>query len=217
MLVYKLIIFDFDGTLADSRDIVVECLTKTFEHFGDPVPDPERIAATIGMKLEDAALQLVPGLTPEQAAERADAYRNVFQLEGIARIKPMDGAEPVLEKLAAGGVRMALLSNRKDEVLKACVKQLGWERFFSFVGGMLDDGVTKPASTFRRDMLASFTDVSGADVLMVGDSTADMMYANNMGVDSCLALFGYGRSAQARIESPDYEIESLGELESIVL
>lgn len=217
MLVYKLIIFDFDGTLADSRDVIVDCMTKTFRRFGDPVPDVERMVSTIGVPLEEAMPWLAPGISESQAAERVAAYRSLFHERGVAEIKPMVGAEPVMDKLADAGVRMAVLSNRKDHVLQACIKQLRWERYFGFVGGVLEDGITKPDSAFRRDMLASFSDVSGADVLVVGDSAADMIYANNMGVDSCLALYGYGRTAQARIESPDYEIESFAELEAIVL
>jgi len=217
MLVYKVIIFDFDGTLADSRDVIVDCMTQTFKHFGDPVPDVERMVSTIGAPLEEAMPRLVPGLTGAESAKRVAAYRELFQDRGVAEIKAMDGVEPVMDKLADAGVRMAVLSNRKDHVLQACIKQLGWERYFSFVGGMLDDGVTKPSNAFRRDMLASFSDASAADVLMVGDSTHDIIYAKNMGVDSCLVLYGYGNPAKARIESPDYEIKTPDEIESIVL
>lgn len=216
MLVYRLIIFDFDGVLVDSRESIVDCMVKTFKHFGDTEPSAERIEAGIGKRLEDAIADLNPGLTPDKAAERAAYYRSQYMSEGATGIKPVQGVEKVLEDLAAEGVRMALLSNKNDSVLKACVKNLGWERFFGFVGGTLDGDTSKPDPAFRiRELKQAFPDIEGSEILVVGDTEEDMVYARNMGVDSCLALYGYGRSAKARLESPDFEIESPEEIKSI--
>jgi phosphoglycolate phosphatase len=217
MLVYRLIIFDFDGTLADSRDSVVDCMAKTFEHFGDPVPDPERIVVNIGKRLEEVVADLSPGLDAKQVEERAAYYRRLYKTEGVPGIRAIDGAEKLLEKLTKAGVRLALASNRKDDVLQDCVKQLGWRDYFGFVGGVLADGVSKPDPAFRiRDMREAFSDIDASEILVVGDAEDDVLYAKKLGVDSCLALYGYGRNAKARIEMPDFEVEIPEDIEPLV-
>lgn len=218
MLVYRLIIFDFDGTLADSSEGILDCMSKTLEYFGDPVPTAERVTVNIGLSLEKAIADLLPELDEEQIAQRAAYYRKLYAEEGVAKTKPMQGVDKLLERLSGAGVRMAVVSNKKDEMLRACIENLGWQQYFDFVGGVVEDGISKPNPSFRiKDMGQAFKDVEASEILVVGDTKEDVLYARNLGVDSCLVLYGYGRSSQARIEAPDFEVETPEEIEPIIL
>jgi phosphoglycolate phosphatase-like HAD superfamily hydrolase len=186
-------------------------MKKTFERFGDEAPSAERITVNIGLPLEEAISDLAPDLSREQIEERASFYRKIYSEEGVENIRPMQGVAKLLERLSNAGVRMALVSNKRDDVL-------GWKRYFGFAGGVLEDGISKPDPAFRiEEMRKAFQDVEAAEILMVGDTKEDMIYARNLGVDACLALYGYGRSAQARIEAPDFEVRMPEEIESVVL
>jgi HAD superfamily hydrolase (TIGR01549 family) len=193
-------------------------MKKTFERFGDEAPSAERITVNIGLPLEEAISDLAPDLSREQIEERASFYRKIYSEEGVENIRPMQGVAKLLERLSDAGVRMALVSNKRDDVLQACIEKLGWKRYFGFAGGVLEDGISKPDPAFRiEEMRKAFQDVEAAEILMVGDTKEDMIYARNLGVDACLALYGYGRSAQARIEAPDFEVRMPEEIESVVL
>lgn len=218
MLTYRLVIFDFDGTLADSRQGILDCMNETFERFGDDKPTAERITVNIGLPLEEAIADLAPDLNRQQVEERASFYRKIYSEKGMEKVEAMQGVEILLERLAGAGVRMALVSNKRDDVLQACIEKLGWKHYFGFAGGVLEDGIAKPNPAFRiEEMRRTFQDVEAAEILMVGDTKEDMLYARNLGVDACLALYGYGRSAQARIEAPDFEVRTPEELESVIL
>lgn len=65
----KLVILDFDGTLADTRALIIRTNQEAMRHMGYPIQDEETIAATIGLILEDGLLQMYPDLPKETLPE----------------------------------------------------------------------------------------------------------------------------------------------------
>lgn len=217
MLTYKLVIFDFDGTLVDSRRAIVAAMQRTFEYFGGSPPSDEAVAATIGMRLEEAVASLTPGLGEDEAAGRAAHYRQIFLNETLDMVETFPGVPGMLDALEDMGVSMAVLSNRLDEALQKVLDRLDLGGRFRLAAGALPGGRAKPDPAFRReDLLGTFAGLDAQEVLVVGDGIEDIHYARNMGLDCCWAAYGYGAPGGCRILEPEYTIERPGELPAIV-
>ena len=76
----RLIIFDFDGTLGDTRRNIVLTMQQTMVELYLSVADETTCAATIGLPLEDCFRQIYPKLTDEEIIECAVVYRHIFEI-----------------------------------------------------------------------------------------------------------------------------------------
>lgn len=76
----QLIIFDFDGTLGNTRHNIVLTIQQTMEELHLPVADEAACAATIGLPLEDCVRQIYPNMTDDSIIESATVYRHIFEI-----------------------------------------------------------------------------------------------------------------------------------------
>ena len=75
----KLVILDFDGTLADTRELIIRTNEEAMRRMGYPIKDEETIAATIGLILEEGLLQMYPDLPRETLPVWVKTYREIFE------------------------------------------------------------------------------------------------------------------------------------------
>ena len=119
----KLIIFDFDGTLGNTRGIVVTTMQKTLQEFllrqaaeaerGQPMRSDEKCAATIGLPLAGCFRQLIPEATDEVIQQCVDIYHRLFDINKDC-IKPQTfpHVKETLAELYRQGIRMTVTTSR---------------------------------------------------------------------------------------------------------
>ena len=90
---YKLIIFDFDGTLAITHKAIVYCFTKTFENFNIAPPDAETIQATIGINLANSFKILHPAIEESAIPQWVETYRSFYRTEGEKQLDLFPGTK----------------------------------------------------------------------------------------------------------------------------
>lgn len=216
---YKLFIFDFDGTLADTLDDIAWCMEETFVHFGEPAPGKPAVRAVMSGPLEMSVQQLRgKQCSPKEVAEWVRFYRSIYNGERERRTRLFPGAHDLLEQLAAGGIQSLVVSNKGSVAVATELGRLGIR---GRIGGIFAaDAVAYPkpdSRLYHLEIKSAFPSFEDRDVLMIGDTEVDLRFAKNAGVACCWAAYGYGQREDCLGLKPDLTIDSLSELRSVLV
>lgn len=207
-----LIIFDFDGTLCDTRKTIVSTLRMTMERLCLPVADEDSCAATIGLPLTECFKTLFPSLTDVQAQECADAYREIFE-ENKKRLIPtvFPNVTETLKELKRRGFVLSVASSRSNRSLTDFIAAFGFEKEISLVLGA--DNVTK-AKPDPEPVLFTLDKLGFApkDALVVGDMPFDILMGRGAGVKTCGVTYGNASREELADSGADYLIDDFAEL-----
>lgn len=207
---YKVLIFDWDGTLADSIGRIVEAMQVAAERCDMPVRDDVAIKGIIGLGLPEAIRTLYPHISPDQMMAFRERYAESYVgLEAV----PSPLFEDVVQSLAefrAAGYQMAVATGKSRRGLDRVLKAHGWENYFEITRAA-DETASKPDPLMLHEILAH-CGVEPGQALMVGDSSFDLLMARNAGMDS--VAVGYGAQAldSLREFGPRLAIEHFSEL-----
>ena len=114
----RLVIFDFDGTLGDTRANIVLTMRQTLERLGYAQPDEDTIAATIGVPLEKGFEQMLPGISPDDVVLCARTYREIFETNRKVLVpKLFPHVKETLEALKRAGLVLTVASSRSSKSL----------------------------------------------------------------------------------------------------
>jgi phosphoglycolate phosphatase len=210
MSAIKAVIFDYDGTLFDTRPAIVHCTERTFALSGRPIPPIAAILRTVasGITLQDTFLQLDEALQRDRAAlqDRVKTYRALYQDEGTALLKPFPGAAEVLRELRGGGTICIVVSNKGSAAIHRSLDEASLGPFIDLA--LADEAglPKKPDPALITDhVLPRYSGLHIRQILMVGDTTTDILFARASGeAERCRAL------------APEYEISRIEELPALV-
>lgn len=190
----QLLIFDLDGTLADSRADLATGINLMRTHYGLPALTMETIEGYVGdgiRKLVERSLQGAD-VDFDEALALDKTFYTAHMLDETA-LYP--GVEEGLKKLAAAGHTLAVLSNKPGDPSRAIVKHLGVnELFFRIIGGG-DVRNLKPAPDGILELMAQ-SGITGENVWMLGDHHTDLEVAHNAGVKSGFVTYGIGHPGE---------------------
>ena len=184
---YELIIFDWDGTLVDSTGTIVACIQAACHDLGLPVPSREAASHIIGLGLQDALSHLLPDLPADDYPRLVQAYRNHY-LARDAEIPLFSGAKELVACLHARGHLLAVATGKARQGLKRAFQHTGLGTYFH-ASRTADECFSKPHPAMIEELLDELA-VPSERVLMVGDTSHDLLMARNAGVDALAA--GYG-------------------------
>jgi len=215
----RLLVFDLDGTLIDSRLDLVHSVNATLRHLGRPELAGDLIASYVG----DGAPTLVRRVLGDADADNQALLREALEyFLGYYRLHKLDhttvyeGIPEVLAALAnSNGVPrlLAVLSNKPVNPSRDIVRALGLADFFVRVYGGNSFTTKKPDPLGVRTILTE-TGVPADEALMIGDSANDVLTGRNAGLWTCGVTYGFAPHSLEEVP-PDVLIESpfeLGEL-----
>lgn len=183
---FKLVVFDWDGTLSDSTTIIAQAIQSACRDLGEPVPDDIAARYVIGLGLADAMRTIAPALPTARHAELAALYRDHY-LGREDDIPLFDGARELLDELAARHL-LAVATGKTRAGLDRVLRRNGIaDRFHAT--RCADEGRPKP----HPDMLLHLMDRLSAgphETLMIGDTTHDLELARNAGVAAVAVSYG---------------------------
>ena len=210
---YKLIIFDFDGTLAITHKAIVFCFTKTFEIFNITPPAADTIISTIGINLPNSFKILHPAIEESAIPEWVETYRSYYRTEGEKQVELFTGTKQVLQLARKSGLSLGVFSNKHVSFVNSLLQKLKIHSFFDLILGDNGEMVMKPeAAVFHSIIKPLFPDLDNSQILMVGDTTIDLLFAKNAGIDVCWAAYGYGDRPQCLALEPTFAIDDISEL-----
>ena len=212
---YKLVIFDWDGTLMDSADKIINCMQIAAKQCDFPIPSANDVSHIIGISLEPAIKQLF-GVDDDALVQRLkNAYKDAFIIHDATPSPLFNGVETMLNTLTASGLTLAVATGKARRGLLRAWEQTGTGRYFR-TSRCADDAKSKPSP----DMLLQILDelnVSVSEAIMVGDTTYDMQMARS--IDMARVGVSYGVHAQAHLErlKPKAIVHSIDELQRCLL
>jgi phosphoglycolate phosphatase len=205
----RLLIFDLDGTLIDSRLDLVHSVNATLEHMGRPLLPHELIESYVGngvAALIERALGQKPGEAEIERGQRFFlAYYRKHMLDNTVAYP---GVPETLEVLRDRP--MAVLTNKPVRFSEDIIAGLGLSPYFRFVYGGNSFASKKPdpigVQTLLRDL-----DTPPQEAMMVGDSGVDVRTARNAGIWACGVSYGLGLESM-RADPPDVMLDNFSEL-----
>jgi phosphoglycolate phosphatase len=192
---YKLLIFDWDGTLADSIGRIVTAMQVAAQRSGRPERDAPAVKGIIGLGLPEAILTLYPDMTAEQVIAFRQHYADVYIAMDAEPSPLFAGVKESLEAFREQGYRLAVATGKARRGLDRVLGAHGWEDFFDITRAA-DETASKPDPLMLNQILAH-CDVRPDQALMVGDASFDLLMARNAGIDS--VAVGYGAQSMERL------------------
>ena len=194
----KLVIFDFDGTLVDSRKLITESNRVVFGQFGFALPSEEDSFSLVGMSLELVLPQLAGPDAPVE--EMVAVYREVLPLlraDAAYAEVPFDGANELLATLAERrDVCLGIATGHPSHAIVPALERFGWQGHFCTVQ-TADKAPSKPHPGMILQALGE-AGVKAEDAIMIGDTAFDIEMARAADVRAVAVSWGYHRPDRLR-------------------
>ncbi len=184
---YPFVIFDWDGTLADSTAVIKRALQRSAEDLGYPIPTDAQASFIIGMGLRPALEHAIPTLREEDLTRLTDRFRHHF-IVGENEIVLFDGVPEMLGALKACGHSLAVATGKSRKGLDRAFDTLGLREYF-IASRCADEGFSKPHPGMLH-ALFDMTGMSASDAVMIGDTTHDLQLAENAGTAAIGVTYG---------------------------
>lgn len=208
---YRLLIFDWDGTLVDSIGRIVEAMHRAADVVGLVRCSDAEVCGIIGLELGHAIQTLYPELhEPALLEVIRRAYSEQYLLLEREPSPLFEGVKESLEVFREQGYHLAVATGKGRNGLHRVLADKGWLDYFD-ITRCADETAGKPDPRMLHEILAH-CDVSPGRALMVGDSTFDLLMARNAGVDSVAVGYGAQPLSVLRECGPRLAIEQFNEL-----
>jgi len=198
---FDLIVFDWDGTLMDSTSTIVKCIQAAARDLGLPVPHDEAAAHVIGLGLHEAMQAAMPNIDPALTPRMVERYR-LHYLSKDHELVLFDGVRDMLTELSQDGYFLGVATGKSRVGLNRALNAVGLLSLFDATR-CADETFSKP----HPAMLQELTRELGQDLrrtVMIGDTTHDLLMANNAGAAGIAVEYGAHPVAQLHACGPVY-------------
>lgn len=202
----KAIIFDIDGTILDTGELIFCAFEHTLKTHGIPPVAREDIKKRIGPPLFDIYEGLAPHLN---TADLIETHRS-FQIDNLHLSKPFLNTLETLETLKTMGVKIAAVTNRTNRSSIKTLQMAGIDHLFEIVISPEDVNHEKPDPEGILLALRHMK-IEPVEALMIGDTSADVGAGKSAGVKTVGITHGI-RGDSIKIHSPDFLIHNLSDL-----
>ncbi len=214
---YDYVIFDFDGTVADTGEGILKSLQYSFKANKKPVPDLSDLKKFIGPPIHYSYVTFY-NIPEEEVPVYITKYRERYREKGIYECYVYEGMKQTIEKLRESGIKIGIASSKPVKLIYDVMNHLGITNLFDAVTGTLFDDSNHSGKT---DLVLESIEKLGAKdkekVLMVGDRYFDIDGAAGAGVDSCGVLFGYGNKEEFEEHNATYIVKRPEDIIEIAL
>ena len=212
----RLAIFDFDGTIADTREAIIVAKQETMRIHGLPVLDDAACASTIGYTAKAGFLRLYPDMADELANACTATYRRLFE-EKKKAIPPklFPGMMETLEALAARGITCTIATARNQVSCHEMLEGLGVKKYFSYI---LCGESTQNLKPHPEAVLKTLADLGcqPEEAVVIGDMPMDIGMGRGAGVRTCGVTYGNASRETLLEAGADFVIDQIGELLDIL-
>ena len=211
-----LIIFDFDGTLGDTRRNIVTTMQMTIAELNLPNRSEEECASTIGLPLAGCFRTLFPDIKDELIPRCAETYRRLFNAN-MKHIQPeaFPGVVETLSILHQKGFVLTIASSRSRNSLMELTRNMGIADYISYILGADDVKEAKPKPEPVLKTLADMHFDAG-ETLVVGDMAVDILMGTNAGARTCGVTWGNGTKDELENAGATFIIDKMDDLLKIV-
>jgi phosphoglycolate phosphatase len=209
---YRAALFDLDGTLLNTLDDLADSMNHVLTGLGYPTHEVKDYQYFVGDGMETLARRgLPPGTSETEVTQCAIAMREEYGKHWADKSRPYKGIPELLESLVGRDIKLAVLSNKPDDLTCAVVSKLlpHW-RFKTVVGAR--PGVPKKPDPTMAIKIAADLNILPEQFLYLGDTNTDMLTANGAGMYPVGVLWGFRTEDELRTAGAKALIESPMEL-----
>lgn len=215
VLPYKLLIFDWDGTLMDSVARIINCLRIASDQvLGSHTRSDYELKDVIGLGLREALLQLHPESSEKQIQHMSEAYRYQYMEVNPTRSVLFDGAEQILETLEQQGYWLAIATGKGRQGLDQVLEHTGLAHRFHTTR-CASETFSKPHPLMLEEILEQLG-LNASEALMIGDTEYDMEMARNANMDRLGVSYGVHTTERLMKHEPIGCIDNVQHLDSFL-
>ena len=213
---FDYVIFDFDGTVADTGEGILKSLQYSFIAMGDPAPDLSDLKKFIGPPVYYSYTTFY-GICEDKVDLYVKKYRERYSEKGIYESKVYDGVKELIISLKEKGIKVGIASSKPERLIYAVSDYLQITNLFDAIVGVKSDN--SKHSTKAGLITQAMNDMGATDknkVLMVGDRMFDIDGAHDAGIKCCGALWGFGDKEEFEAHNAEFIVETPSEIIDIL-
>lgn len=211
---YSAVVFDLDGTLADTAEDIRDALVTALARESLPPIDINSVRLMIGggprLLVERALDRLQVDTEHDLVTRLTTSFHREYLAQGNRHSKLFSGVEGTLRTLHTAGIPVGLCSNKPDDLCRMLVRSFSLDEYFDEILGSGEDLPRKPDPAPLLRIIERLG-VPPGDALYVGDSETDVITARNAGVPVMLVNYGYTVRAASQLGA-DAVIDSVADL-----
>jgi len=211
---YKLLVFDWDGTLIDSIDGIVCSLQIASRTICNKDVSVQRARSVIGLGLREAIEALHPELESVHVDRVAEAYRQHYLYRNPNRSKLFAGVREMLEQLRDAGFLLAIATGKSRIGLDRVLAEHELATFFN-ASRCAGECRSKPHPQMLLEILDQLR-THASQALMIGDSGHDLLMANNAGVDAVAVTHGVNTADELVRYNPVLCLDDITDLTAVI-
>ncbi len=212
---YQTVVFDFDGTVADTAQGIFESVQYALQKMELPPAKIETLRRFIGPPLPYSFQEYI-GLSQTDAQRAVLYYRENYGTVGKYKLYFYNGIPELLRTLRKSGVYTCLASAKPDRFIQQILDHFDARSWFDCAEGMPMQEQSADKSGVIRDVVDRVGASLDERVLMVGDTKFDILGAKELGIAGLGVLYGYGTAEELKQSGADYIVQTPEEIGRIV-
>lgn len=213
----KYVLFDLDGTVADTSEGILNGYMYALPRIGLPVPvDKNELRPMIGPPLI-RTLRERYGISEELAQEGLRQYRAYLGPIGAGECTAYPGIPALLQELREAGLTVITATSKAEPFTRATLGHLGLSDAFDYLGCADMEDRRREKEDVIAHIMTKFPDMNGENTVMVGDRVYDVIGAHLNGLPVILCTYGFAQPGETEGETPDHTADTVDKLREILL
>ncbi|GET22467.1 HAD family hydrolase [Prolixibacter denitrificans] len=214
---FKGIIFDLDGTLLDTIEDIADSMNRVLSENNLPTHDTEAYRLFVGSGIRNLVKQALPESHRDETTIQAyfETMYGLYKENCVKKTRPYDGVTDLLDELAARDLKLAILSNKADEMTQQTARALLPEEYFTIIAGLTDESLKKP-NPQKALQMSKEMGIDPKEMIYVGDTDVDMQTANNAGMYAVGVLWGFRGEEELRANGAKKTVAHPSELMALL-
>lgn len=216
---YKVVLFDLDGTLTDSREGICKSVQHAFIKLGRPAPELSELECFIGPPLKTSFREFY-GIVGEEAEQAVAYYRERYSVVGKYENIPYEGISDLLDVLRKSGYILAVASSKPETYVEDILKHFDLYDYFHYVVGSDMEGKRGE----KEDVILEAFYRMGLNeqarkeqAVMVGDRHFDINGAKYFGIDSIGVTYGFAKGNELEEAGATYVVDTVSQLQELLI
>jgi phosphoglycolate phosphatase len=215
MIKAKILLFDLDGTLTDSKQGIINSVRYTLDKMKLKENDIN-LELLIGPPLSES-FEKYFGLDNKTARYAVSVYREYYAVKGIFENKVYPGIPDLLQNLNNNDKTLACVTSKAAFYAKLILEHFNLTKYFAHLIGSNMDLTCTHKIELIKNALSLFPNNNNHDAIMIGDRADDIIGAKKNNIASIGVLYGYGSFQEINAEKPTHTVNSVKELEKLLL
>lgn len=214
---YKLIIFDLDGTLANTLEDLADATNYALTKHGYPIHSLDKFNYFVGNGVPKLIERALPEekRNPDEVKKVQADFSEYYDIHSLDKTKAYDGVAEMLGKISAMGIKTAVATNKADEFVPVILKKLFPTFKFDFIQGSVEGLAKKPDPEIVNKILGEIG-VTSDKAIFIGDSDVDIKTALNSDMKSIGCTWGFRGREELKAAGATYIVDSAEEIIEII-